>query len=415
MKLKSYLTLLTMLIFVGLISGCSDSVTTPGSQTRTVNGTVLAVDGTPHSSVTVSIENKTAITTSAGTFSIADVTSPYDVKLLKTESGFSNGVQYIGLNNFSPSLTLMTNPSNFLSSTIQITLPFSLGANQHGAVFYSDNTNVFAVVQIQPGQSGTNITPTWTGPSTVNGTIYILIYTQLGLSISSYDNYGEVSFNINAGSTQTKNVTMSEISTNPQESVVSGVVNAPTGYPEVSTTLNISPSKGLYGGITIGSINPGFGFSHVAPVGLSSNLHLSVVALAQGPLGKTSAGKTFVQPGASGVQVNLSQGPDLNTPANNSSGIDTNTIFTYTPVTGAGLYQLIFASGNRSFMVFTAGTSAVIPNFNPFGVGLGNNMNYSWSVTAYNSSIDNFISTRLDNNQHLTGLSNSQTWFFTSN
>lgn len=412
MKLSSALLIL---LFAILISGCSDTTTNPGPQTRQVSGSVITSDGISISGVTVYIENKTAITNSEGKFSIDAVTSPYDVKLLKTESGFSNGVQYIGLNNFSPKLYMGLNPSGFLSSTINVTIPFSLSANQHGIVIYSDNDNVFAVSAIQSGQSGTSLNPYWTGSSNVNGKLFILIFTQLGLSVSSYDNYGEITFNINAGSIQTKNVTASEISTNPTETTVTGVVNLPTGYSNAQTTLNISPSKGLFSGSTIGALNPGMGFNHVVPSGLSNELSLSIVAGASGPMGKTSVGKVFIQPGASGVQLNILAGADLNTPANNSSGIDTNTIFTYTPVSGGGVYIVAFSTGNRNFQVFTQATSTAIPNFSPFGVGLGNNQNYTWSVFHYNTSIDQFVSTRFDKNPNVTNSSISSSWFFTSN
>lgn len=415
MNAKLVSVLLTISFFTFLVSGCSDKVTNPGPQTRQVSGSVITSEGIAIAGVTVYIENKTAITNSNGVFSIDAVTSPYDVKLLKTESGFSNGVQYLGLNNFSPELYMTVNPSGFLSSTINVNIPFSLGANQKGVVIYSDNDNVFAVGGIMSGQSGTSLTPYWTGSSTVNGKLFILIYTQLGLSVSSYDNYGEISFNINAGSMQTKNVTVSEISTSPTETLVTGNVNLPTGYPGVQTSLNISPSKGFLSGATIGSLNNTMGFSHVVPAGLSSELNFSITAISNGPIGKTSSGKVFVQPGASGVQLNLFAGSDLNTPANNSSGIDTNSIFTYTPVSGGGVYQVIFGTGNRNFMVFTQATSTVIPNFNPFGVGLGNNQTYSWSVIHYNTSIDQFVSTRLDKNPNITNSSISSTWFFTSN
>lgn len=415
MNAKLVSVLLTISFFTFLVSGCSDKVTNPGNQTKRVNGKVTNVNGIPITGVTVSIESKTAITTSDGAFSIDDITEPFDVKLLRTDGGVSYGDEFIGLRNFSPVLIHNSNPNDFLSSTIQLSLPAALGPNQKAALIFTDGENVFTATEIQSTQSGTTLISNWKGPSTVNGKIYILIYTSFGGNVTTYDNYGEIDFTINAGSVQTKNVTQAEISTNPIESNVSGVVNAPSGYSTVSTILTLKFGKGILTSINLGSNNFSAGFGYSVPTGLSNNLKLAVIASATGPLGQNSTGVFEVQPGSSGVNLNLNSASELNTPINSSIGIDTNNIFTYTPVAGGGVYRISFSSGSRNFVVYTQGTSTRIPNFLPFGVNLGFNISYSWNVTLMNTSIDNLVHTRFDNNPNVTQFNISNTWFFTTN
>lgn len=407
--------LLMFFLLIAIIAGCSDSSTSPGNSSQQVNGAVTSENGVPLTGVTVQIENQTVITTADGKFTVPNVKAPFNVKLLKTEGGISKGVEYVGLRNFSPVLTMDLVPSDAFLSTIQLNLPFSLGANQNAIVVFTDNANVFSMSNIISGQSAGNLVSIWKGSSSISGKIYVLVYTKFATNITSYDNYGEIDFTINSGSTQTKTITLAEINTNPPELEVSGSIMQPTGFSNVTSQLSLKASGGFLSGIPLSSVSNGVAFSYLVPGGLGNDLQLSLIAVATGSSGKQSTADLVVQPGSTNIQINLVNGSDLNTPANNSSGIDTNNIFTFTPVSGAGTYKALFSSGTRKFTVYSSSTSITIPNFAPFGVEIGNNQNYTWSVSSVNASIDALVSKRMDDNSNVTRLENSDTWFFTTN
>src|SRR5947207_6008455 len=92
--MKTILTAILSLVFcTSLIffNGCSNTttpVTPPSSSTITVNGKALDTYGNPVSpAATVLIGTQTATTGSDGSFTINNVTTPYDVYVMSSANG----------------------------------------------------------------------------------------------------------------------------------------------------------------------------------------------------------------------------------------------------------------------------------------------------------------------------------------
>src|SRR5438876_10690878 len=80
-----------------LISGCSDTTTTPtGPTTGTVTGKVVDINGSPIAGVTAIIGSSNAVTGSDGSFTINSVTTSYDLKLAIASGPNPTGILYQG-------------------------------------------------------------------------------------------------------------------------------------------------------------------------------------------------------------------------------------------------------------------------------------------------------------------------------
>jgi hypothetical protein len=76
--------------------------------------------------------------------------------------------------------------------------------------------------------------------------------------------------------------------------------------------------------------------------------------------------------------------------------------------------MFIFDGPDRVFYVFTTGSTLTMPDFSPFGYGIGSALNYEWSAIKYGqtNSIDEFVSGNFYYNSSMTFYSSSGEWRF---
>lgn len=409
---------ISLLTLIFLFNSCGDNSTTPppASTTITVTGKVIDFIGGGIAGVTVSIGDQTATTAADGTFSLGNIKPPYDLKLI---SGGTTGLVYKALNSFAPQIYapgVGTTPS---SASVTVNIPASvIPQGRRAIVIFTDSLKIQDGNLITGPATSVNFTVQWPGSSTLPGKIIVLIANvNVNGNITGYTVYGEKPYTLNNGSPATINFATGDFTVNPGSATVSGNLSIPTGYtiPVTSMTMSYVSAGALYSGIQIDE--SGQSFSYTVPTGLPTPFKLYLRGSAQGGLPQENTNKMMsVTSGSSGNTLTLDPVPSLSTPANNATGIDTNTIFTYSSTSGTGMYILTAIAGNKRFYVLTANTTANLPNLAAYGLALGSNVNYQWSVQRILgiNSTDDFVSTVFLYNTNFNGITSSTSRTFTS-
>jgi len=377
-----------------LIYSCgSDPVTTPPVSTKiTVNGKFQDQLGTPYTSKTVIIGSQTATTDNNGTFTINNVTVPYDIYFLAT----SSSVQVLkGLTITNPQMP--ATPGETLSQTMTVQIPVVPIGSRASVLFIdtSSNPNVNGVAFIDEGTNNNTVELGGPDGKVLNGIVYVLQYTRNAAGvITGYTKFGQQGVTITLGTNPTVNFTPLQLSTVPGTANVSGIVNAPAGYTGVSSylKLNFGAKNNIsHDGTTLQVISNS-AFNFVVPTGLPSSAILNIVARSNTPIARKLLS---VSPGTSNALINLDQASVLSTPPNGAVNIDTNSLFTYTQGGGTGINIVAMGSGAISFVIYTNENTVKIPNLAIYGYPIGQNVQYNWVVKRSNefNSINDFCST----------------------
>jgi len=393
---KIYIIPVSLLLIFVLISGCSDSTTTPPViNSGNVNGKVIDVSGAAITGATVIIGNTIAVSGADGSFTISGVTSPYNIKILVNSGSTPTGMLYQGLTTFSPQLFFSGSSGQSSSSALNVTIP-ALGADQRALVIFTDNGNIHTSNEISSPSMTANLNVKWPTGASITGKIIVLTYTFTAGQISLFNKYGEMSFTLNNGGASNVTFTPAQLSVTPQQSSVSGTLNLPAGYsiPKTKLLLRFSSSaSNISSGALIGNEIMGNNFNFVIPANLTSSFNIGLEGQGSGPIGEFTLKLDTIHAGVTGKVLTLESAPSLNTPPNGQSGVDTATNFTYTAGSGAGVYLTSFNGTGRSFLVISNSTSVTIPNFSSIGLPIGTNIPYTWVVTKINfASMDSFVS-----------------------
>jgi hypothetical protein len=157
-------------------------------------------------------------------------------------------------------------------------------------------------------------------------------------------------------------------------------------------------------------------FNFKVPTGLPSACKFLVISSSAGPDGQHTTKLVEVTPGSINNQITLEESPVLVSPAENTTGVDTSMVFTYSSVTSPGVNVISFHTSDRDFYVVQNSNTTKIPDFSSFGIPLGQSISYSWFVSKYTNipTVDSFVSTWLDNNNNTNGGMTTQTRHFTT-
>ena len=387
---------LALTVLVG--GGCSKSGSTgPGSgagSVITVTGKVVGQNGQAVASVPVVVPGKASTNTDgSGNFSIANVTTPYDISLVNASS--KSAIVYKGLTRTDPTL-MFFGSSPGTSHTGKISGKISGGEftpNQPvtdvtNVAFVSAATTAYAYATAN-GQFGA-MSLSWYGPTATTGSLYAIQFTAGagGLPVASgYKGYGvRNGIAVNDGSTMTNQFdTLQSVTT----SQFTGTVTVPSGYTLAGKAVyaNVAPSAVIF---LFSESNAITNLSYYTPGIPGATLLLGAEATKTGG-GTAITWRNGLAIGATGVSVSIVTPPELSLPVNAATGVDTTVTFTWTAMTG-GVHLVLFtaAGSNPAYYVVTTGTSATIPNMKPFGLGLPGTTAYQWQVYGFGpfSSVD---------------------------
>jgi hypothetical protein len=418
LKVLSFFISVSVFSLTLYLTGCGNNSTNPVNQNITVNGKLIDFTGNGVQGATVVINGTTTTSGADGSFSISNIKTPYDLKIV---SGGAKGIIYKGLTTANPiayAFGVITTPN---SSVLTVSVPFGyLSIGQEAIVTFTDTTKVQSSNYIiSPGNS-TNFNVVWSGNMTLAGKVLVLVASLNGSgNISGYNHYAEKTFTLNNATPSTVSFAASDFTVIPGSATVSGTIIAPAGYSGTTSSvyLGYTPGSALNTGVLIDGLN-GSGFSFLVPTGLTTSFKLFVRGNSNG-VGTENTTKfmTVVSPSSSNT-ITLDPVPALSTPVDNAVGVDTNTIFTYSSISGTGIYILSATpmAGTKGFFVFTSDISATLPNFSAYGLLLGPSTIYRWEVERILgvTSMDNFVSSVFLYNTQFNGLTISQQRQFTS-
>jgi hypothetical protein len=407
-----------------LIYSCSNTTTpvTPPT-TITVNGKVLDAYGYQINAATVVIGAQHTTTAGDGSFTINNVTAPYDAYALSTNGVF--GIK--GLTIANPYLQggiLVTPPP---PSSLSVTIPI-VPVGSRATIMFQDTITgkVGGFGQIPQGQTTALVNMGGTMGQPLAGKVYVIEYTISGNPgvVGTYTGYAEqtASFNYGTGTP----ITFISLSGGLGMSTVSGTVNSSGGtgliaqlYISFGSKNNITHRGGFIQNIPITGNSGSFTFN--VPTGTTTSANLNVVAITPNPPNSSVAQRMkTLTAGSSGAVISIDTLPTLITPSNSASNVDTTTMFTYTNGGGNGLHIIRFTptglSGNF-FQIVTKGTSLTIPNFSAYGYTLGTTASYTWldnSKIMDINTTDDYSSQSFELNPAIVATTQSATFTFTS-
>jgi hypothetical protein len=415
--------IITILLLSLVFFGCKKDSGTSPFVPITVNGFVKDYRGNPVSGATVLIPGKATVTTTAsGTFSIADVTTPYDISVIF--SSYKTAMVYRGLNKPDPKLLYMDYlPATSFSGTISGTVPVVTGKSTI-VCFVDGSISYSATMDTTTGAY--SITPNWYGTTdSLVGNLFILRYgvDASGLPIE-YDAYGTKTLTLKNGATLTAQNFSAPDLVNPSESNISGTIVRPSDYIVSSRSLYLRFNNAY---IALGSESSPSSDNFAYTVPSIQEITFAVYARASKTSGSSFMYSVLMKhdivANSTGVSVPLYAPPSLTIPLNNSTNIDTLTQFTWSQGDGAGvnLMRVFPTSGSYpSYYIFTTGTVEKIPSFSAQALGLPANTAYKWMIYRYYplTSIDDIASDTFrklrEEWNHTYGYSYSEVFNFTT-
>ncbi len=390
--MKNTLTIcILLLVFGSIFFGCKKDEETIAVGPITVNGFVKDYNGQPISGAAVIIAGKTPTTTSAsGTFSIPNVTTPYDISVVLSAS--KAAIVYKGLYRQDPKLLYLESvgAGTYYTATINGFTPI-ISDRTTRVIFVSGNR---ASARTTDPTTGTySRTVTWTGTAdSLVGKLYLIRYVTNPAGITDiYDAYAIKNLTIKNGITyNNQNFSNSDL-INPPDLSISGTMPYPADY-----TLSFRYLYMMFGEALV----------YLAPEStpLLGDFSISVPSIPDikfaiwGGASKgtypnsqyTSFRKVGIAAGATSVNIKLETAPHLALPLNNSTNIDTLTDFTWTQGGGEGInlfiiYPAVYSTPpvNPTYYIFTAGNTIRLPNLSSQGLGLPANTGYQWYVYKY--------------------------------
>jgi hypothetical protein len=383
---------LGLLAAVVVSVGCSSSTSgLPGSDagpTQTVSGTVWSYEGVPASNDTVIITSgafkATTATDSNGAFTVHGVPVPYDVWLIA--SVVPSSVRYIGLTRPDPTLndllsrTSQARTANLSGQLTGGTYPEPAGVETR-LVFASPETLSavdYLFSNVDHSADGSFASPIqWQGPAATTGTLFALqIQTALqGEFLPTQYSYGSLSGVSleDTGTLSGQTVTLASVPT----AQMSVTVAEKSGYTfsEESVQLSVAPNVALTIILSGDVLTTPMTFA--APEIASTSLAVS--ANATNDAGAfIEATQTGLMPDAS-VVLSVPDPPEALTPDDGATEVGYSTTFSWTGYPN-GLYMLeVFPEKyGTAFFIFTAATSATIPDFN----ALTGTTKFTWYVVG---------------------------------
>ncbi len=394
MKRFTIILLITCLITIG----CKKDEGPTGPTALNLNGSVKDFSGKAINGALIVIQGKTPVTTDGnGAFSIPNVMPPYDIAAIL--SAQKSVTIYKGLHRPDPKLrieyTFYLPPPVAVFGWIKGIVPVSHGKITR--VFFVSGTEYWITdADLTTGEYTIDIYTSGSTSATLNGKLYVLRYTAgADGNPSAFDGHAVKILTINSSDTSRGNNFLQNELSDPTETNISGSIVKPQNVTSYSLYLYaIFDSAYVHLGSKINATADAFAFTVPVISGVKYALDISSYSYRI----FSRFRKTNIENGTSNVILKLESPPRLTTPADNTTNVDTATIFTWTQGGGEGVNVVRFNNQNiwegPSYYIYTTGANISIPNFSAYGLGLPKDTNYVWQVSRYYpvSSIDNAAS-----------------------
>ena len=386
MKCAGVVYLLSVVLALGMMS-CSKSnnPTGPsGSATISVSGSVLDAAGIPISGRAVIVPGKTPVVTDAGgTFTIAGVSTPYDIYLVD-QTGKSV-IIYVGLTKASPVFKLDEGPNSTKFATVSGSVPVVSG--RQSLLVLTRNGKVVGTTSDGGGGSYSTSVAWNDTATTISVTIHLFRFTS---DSGHYEGYTTKAFSVAQNATSSANNFSTGDVAAIQDTTLTGMVVPPNSLTLGETVVRLKTGNDLIS-LAVTNQSP---FTFHVPVIPGATLDLVGNAQNGGTGASSSAAMGGIASGASNINLTLTGPPQLALPPNNATNVDTSTTFAWNQ-TASGIFRFkATPAGNAvSVTVYTSALTLQIPNLSQAGVSLPANMTYTWNVVQYSaSSVDDVAS-----------------------
>jgi hypothetical protein len=383
-RLHVFATVLVAAAFLfSVLPGCKSDSSTGASGTITVTGKVITSTLVPVPNSPVVITGRPATTTDAnGSFSVTDVTVPYDVTIVVSTSKLA--IVYRGLTRPDPMLVnILALGSGANTATVGGTLSGGGGYPEPAtrtSRAYITSTDASASATANATTGAYTSTFGWSGSTTLTAVLRALQWDKNAAGMpTAYTGYGEkTGVSITAGGAfASQNIAMTAAASQN----ISGTVTVPAALTLSSKSLGVTFSAG--DNFTLGS-ESGTGTAFTYPVPVITGATFSVSAAATGAAGQGSIRKTGIAAGTANIAITIPTLPTQSLPVNAATGVDTTTSFSWAPVTSS-IYLVLFNGppNQPDYLVITSETSTKIPNLSSLGMGLPQGIGYTWLVMGY--------------------------------
>jgi hypothetical protein len=362
--------ILPVIILFFILHSCNNSVEVPS--VITVSGQV-GLDFGLLEGYKVEIDGQSAVTDINGRFTIGNVLTPYDIKLVNSAGTFAHVYTNITTSNpyFNLGPSSIQNLSSTIGTNINVELPIPPGNNQRIIVkFIPDINEPDAFTQNTTATNTEVLSKVWWNEQTeINGKIAVLYYTKSADKIISYDRFYYKQVTIYDDVPVIYSILPSDQFYSPADVSVSGTVSQNLGNSShfyLNVILPGAKEQNIYE--FIGNSN---NFSFIVPQSLPLDYKIKVDAITEYGNDENSHGIIYPQPGTTGNQINMFRAPSLTGLNQNDSTSLYNNLFSWTQGEGSGVYQLQFLiSVNTDLSVVTLNTnmlSGTIPDLTSMG------------------------------------------------
>lgn len=394
----------TVIATAGSVSGRATITINPiPGPPITVAGQILDSGGLPVENAPVAIGIQKTTTDASGHFTIAGVTTPYDLVTVTVSNAGQLGIELKGLTRTDPTIvTSAVTPAGpplvnqaRVSGNISGGDPLSTFGDYTYVAFGSPTLSHAVSVIDNPF----DVLFEWSGPISSTGNLHALQFAASAPSQppTSYKGYGmKTGVTVAAGTEQSgQDLALASVST----ANISGSITLPSAaYSLDSNSLTLTFGDGA--SIPLGS-DSALAFNYLMPAGIGATGNLIASATVTG--GQTWATASGLAPDTSGVSLELQAAALPILPADASTGVTTDTDFTWTALAGGLHFVYFFTSSDDyddydsllAYIVVTPGTTTKIPDLAALGIGSGltPGLTYYWSVNAgAPSTIDAFAS-----------------------
>jgi len=364
---------------LGFLVACGgDGPGTEPNTRITVSGLVRERGGEPISGAKVVVAGANPVTTDAdGRFSIPGVAVPYDLTVMLTSS--NTALVYKGLTRADPALLSLDFAGADQTATISGTTPPTSGPVTF--VFFQSGRNVIGGGFADAATGQYAITVSWRGSATArSGRLNALQFTSGPTQPTSYEGYANKPLTITAGGDFSSNNFVAADLTDPSEQSIGGSVAVPTGYSLTFRRLYLFFERVPL--IWTEQNHPSSAFTYTVPA--VSGAVFGVGAWSEDAASRVSFFfKRGINGNSSDTGVPLEAATQLALPADGATSVDAATPFSWGQGGGSGvnLFEVIpDNSSNPTFLVFTTGTDAKIPDLSQAGMTLPASAGYTWYV-----------------------------------
>ncbi|MFZ1322167.1 MAG: carboxypeptidase-like regulatory domain-containing protein [Ignavibacteria bacterium] len=379
----TFLFLVTLIVF----QSCSDDGVTPVD--GHVWGLVVNGNGNPIPDLVVKIGDQSTVTDRNGTYNLNDIETPYDV-LIKDESSRSQMLikSVTSREILVPDFLSSYNPD--FKAYVNVNIPSSIiQSGKKGKLIFTDGGGVNSSTDIT-GES-TILEVKLVYNSVQKGKLIVLIYSvDAAGRVYTYNNYAsKTGIDLSNGSTNNSfSFDMNELSYNPPERIINGSINIPAGYNSSSQYYYLS-----FADRNISFNDPsckisditGDNFNIVVPYDLPDIFSVMINNYSNNS-DKYSLETFVIHDYESSVNLSSHHPVDLISPANNNSGITSNSEISFSQGDGTGVYAVRFIKDGYMYSVITSETSFPISELEKFDIGNISNEHFTWTVQKYGHS-----------------------------